>query len=80
MVEAVVSCGVVPTETGMFGVIVPKQMILPVPDEPVPTAKWVAVPPVPAVMAPKAIVATGEVDCAEEAVKPPVVLATATRA
>src|SRR4051812_4973070 len=29
MVDAVVSCGVVPLETGMFGVIVPKQMIFP---------------------------------------------------
>ena len=79
IVVAVVSRGVVPVETGMLGVIVPKQMILPVPEEAVPTAKWVSVsePPVAAM---KSILATGEVDWAEAAVQPPVVLATVVRA
>jgi hypothetical protein len=75
MVEAVVSCGVVPLETGMFGVIVPKQMILPAPEDAVPTAKWVSVSE-PAVAAAKAIVAAGLVDWAVAADHPPVDLAT----
>ena len=73
-------CGVVPEETGILGVTVPKKTILPVPEEAVPRVKWVIVPPVPPVEVGKATVATGELDWADEAVKPPVVLATATRA
>ena len=61
MVDAVVSLGVVPVETGMLGVIVPKQMILPTPVEAVPTAKWVSVSE-PPVAATKSILATGDVD------------------
>jgi hypothetical protein len=79
MVDADVSCGVVPLETGILGVIVPKQMIFPaVPETVVWTEKWVSVSE-PAVAGEKAIVATGLVDWAVEAVQPPVVRATVAR-
>jgi hypothetical protein len=52
-------------------VTVPKKRILPVPEEPVPRAKWVMVAPAPPVAVGKATVATGELVWAEEAVKPP---------
>lgn len=79
IVLPVESWGAIGLVTAIFGVTVPEYRIVVAPDVATPTEKWVIVLE-PPVAAGKAIVATGLVEAAEEAVHPPVVLATDCRA
>lgn len=63
----------------MLCVTVPEYRILPAPAAAVPTEKWVAVPPAPAVIAPKVMAAAG-LTLLPVTVQPPAVRATAMRA
>jgi hypothetical protein len=76
--EAVVSIGVTPLETTIFGVTVPLYRMIPAPLDAVPMLKNVSVSD-PPVAAGNEILATGVMVCPEIA-QPPEVRATATRA